>query len=75
MRIFKGRLEHDKCILDTYNIGFPFGPITLMIGGTFRYKQETMFKIEVFNALQMQFGHSKYTSLKTTLQSATPNLK
>ena len=28
-----------------------------------------MFKIEVFNALQTQFGPSKYTSLKTTLQN------
>ena len=34
-----------------------------------------MFKIEVFNALQMRFGPSKYTSLKTTLQNATPNWK
>ena len=32
-----------------------------------------VFKIEVFNALQMQFGPSKYTSLKKTLQNATPN--
>jgi hypothetical protein len=31
-----------------------------------------VFKVEVFNALQMQFGPSKYTSLKTTLQIATP---
>jgi hypothetical protein len=29
----------------------------------------TMFKIEVFNGLQMRFGPSKYTSLKTTLQT------
>ena len=32
-----------------------------------------MFKIEVFNALQIWFGLIKYTSLKTTLQNATPN--
>jgi hypothetical protein len=32
-----------------------------------------MFKIEVFNALQMRFGPSKYTSLKIALQNATPN--
>jgi hypothetical protein len=32
-----------------------------------------MFKTEVFNALQMRFGPSKYMSLKTTLQNATPN--
>ena len=31
-----------------------------------------MFKIEVFNALQMRFGPSKYTSLKTTLQETQP---
>jgi hypothetical protein len=35
----------------------------------------SMFKIEVFNALQTRFGPSKYTSLKTTLQNATPNWK
>ena len=35
----------------------------------------SMFKIEVFNALQMRFGPSKYTSLRTTLQNATPNWK
>ena len=34
---------------------------------------QSMFKIEVFNALQMRCGPSKYTSLKTTLQIATPN--
>ena len=34
-----------------------------------------VFKIEVFNAFQMQFGLSKYHSLKTTLQNTTPNLK
>jgi hypothetical protein len=34
-----------------------------------------VFKIEAFNALQMRFGPSKYTSLKTTLQNATPNPK
>ena len=33
----------------------------------------SVFKIEVFNALQMRLGPSKYTSLKTTLQNATPN--
>jgi hypothetical protein len=33
------------------------------------------FKIEVFNALQMWFNPSKYASLKTTLQNATPNWK
>jgi hypothetical protein len=32
-----------------------------------------MFKIEVFNALQMRFGPSKYTSLKITLENAIPN--
>jgi hypothetical protein len=32
-----------------------------------------VFKIEVFNALQTQFGPSKYTSLNLTLQNATPN--
>ena len=31
-----------------------------------------MSKIEVFNALQMRFGPSKCTSLKTTLQNANP---
>ena len=30
-----------------------------------------MFKIEVFNALQMWLGPSKYTSFKTTLHNAT----
>jgi hypothetical protein len=34
-----------------------------------------MLKIEVFNALQTRFGPSKYTSLKTALQNATPNSK
>jgi hypothetical protein len=34
--------------------------------------QYAMFKIEVFNALQMRFGPSKYASLKTTLQNAIP---
>jgi hypothetical protein len=34
-----------------------------------------MFKIKVFNALQTRFGPLKYTSLKTTLQNATPNCK
>ena len=34
-----------------------------------------MFKIEVFIALQTRFKPSKYTSLKTTLQNATPNWK
>ena len=33
----------------------------------------TLFKIEVFNALQTQFGPLKYTLLQTTLQNATPN--
>ena len=33
-------------------------------------------RLEVFNALQTRFGPSKYnTSLKTTLQNATPNCK
>ena len=36
---------------------------------------QAMFHIEVFNALQTRFGPSKYTSLKTTLQNATPNCK
>ena len=36
---------------------------------------ETMFKVEVINALQTRFGPSQYTSLKTTLQSATQNCK
>ena len=35
----------------------------------------SVFKIEVFNALQMRFGFSKYSSLKATLQYATPNWK
>jgi hypothetical protein len=34
---------------------------------------QLMFKIEVFNALQTRFGPSKFTSLKATLQNATPN--
>ena len=34
---------------------------------------QTMFKIEVFNALQTRVGPSKYISLKKTLQNATPN--
>ena len=34
-----------------------------------------MFKVEGFNAFQMWFGPSKYTSLKTTLRNATPNWK
>jgi hypothetical protein len=34
-----------------------------------------VFKIEVFNALQTRFGPSKYTSIKTALQNATPNSK
>jgi hypothetical protein len=32
-----------------------------------------VFKIDVFNALQMLFGPSTYTSLKITLPNATPN--
>jgi hypothetical protein len=34
-----------------------------------------VFKIEVFNALQIQFSPSKYTSLKTTLSECNPKLK
>jgi hypothetical protein len=34
-----------------------------------------VFKIEVFRALRMRFGPSKYTPLKTTLRNATSNLK
>ena len=34
---------------------------------------QPVFKIEVFNALQTLCGPSKCTSLKTTLQNATPN--
>jgi hypothetical protein len=34
-----------------------------------------MFKIKVFNALQMQFGPLKYTSLKTTLDPSKRNPK
>jgi hypothetical protein len=35
-----------------------------------------VYKIEVFNALETQYGPSKYTSFKTTLQNTTgPNLK
>ena len=37
------------------------------------HDSEQVFKIEVFNAHQMWFGPSKYTSLKTTLQNATPS--
>jgi hypothetical protein len=33
---------------------------------------DQMFKIEVFNALQMRFGPSKYISLKIALQITTP---
>ena len=33
---------------------------------------DAIFKIEVFDALQQQFGPSKCTSLKTTLQNTTP---
>jgi hypothetical protein len=33
---------------------------------------KTMFKIEVFNALQTPFGLAKYTSLKIALQNANP---
>jgi hypothetical protein len=33
---------------------------------------EIVFKIEVFNALHTWFGPSKYTSLKTTFQNASP---
>jgi len=32
-----------------------------------------VFQIEVFNALQTQFGPSKYTSLKIALQNETQN--
>ena len=32
-----------------------------------------MFKVDVYDALQMQFRPSKYASSKTTLQNATPN--
>ena len=39
------------------------------------HRPSSMVKIEVFNALQMRFGPSKYTSLKTTLQNAAPNGK
>jgi hypothetical protein len=35
----------------------------------------SVFKIEVFNALQTRFGPSKHTSLKTTFQNATPDSK
>ena len=34
-----------------------------------------VYKIKLFNALQTQFGSSKYTSLKTNLQNATLNWK
>jgi hypothetical protein len=41
-----------------------------------RERHPSVFKIEVFNAFQMQFGPSKHTSLKTTLQIiATPTWK
>jgi hypothetical protein len=33
------------------------------------------FKIEGFNALQMRSGPSKYTSLKTTLQTRQPQIE
>jgi hypothetical protein len=35
-------------------------------------RSQLAFKNEVFNALQTRFGPSKYTSLRTTLQNATP---
>jgi hypothetical protein len=34
-----------------------------------------VFKIEVFNTLQTQFGPSRYTSLKKILQKHNPKLK
>ena len=36
---------------------------------------QSVFKIEVSNALQTRYGPSKYTSLKTTLHNAIPNCK
>ena len=47
------------------------------IVGTLRSRQmhHHVFEIEGFNALQTWFGSSNYTSLKTTLQNATPNWK
>ena len=47
--------------------------VALLIGHIKGHWTWSMFKIEVFNALQMRFGPSKYASLKTTPQKATPN--
>jgi len=44
-------------------------------GTTICVWSHSVFKIEVFNALQTWVGPSKYTSPKTTLQIATPNWK
>jgi hypothetical protein len=36
-------------------------------------KHYRTFKMEVFNAFQMRFDPSKYTSFKTILQNVAPN--
>ena len=62
--IFQNRFDTEINIQD----------LELSMGGAV-WKGDPMFKIEVFNALQTRFGPSKYTSLKTTFQNATPNRK
>ena len=61
------------------NSKYPYYPILLSWprkkGVSAPSSSPPMFKIKVFNNLQMGFGPLKYTFLKRTLQKATPNWK
>ena len=46
-----------------------------LLSGPFGLDPQAMFKIEVFNALQMRLGPSKYTSLKHNPSKRNPKLK
>jgi hypothetical protein len=52
------------------HLSSPYGNQDKEITATSRYGMQCS---RVFNALKIQFGPSKYTSLKTTLQNAIPN--
>ena len=67
-----GLLVSLTCTNGIYSPIWPSYPTPFLI---FLVWRSLVFKIEVFNALQTWFGTSKYTSLKTTLQNATPNWK
>ena len=62
--------------LSTSNFSNSTGSSVTSCQSSPRHRWGAVFKIEVFNALQTRFGASKYyTSLKTTLQNATPTWK